>query len=455
MSKDRKKEKFSSNSKNHSLFDNNYFIGIVLFVFSILLYQNTFNNGYALDDHTVISANKFTKQGISAITTIFTHAYWFGYDGSNNAVYRPFSLIIFAIEYDLFGKSAKISHIINVTLYGLTGILLFLTLLKLFKNNASIPKVNVRTISLVVSLLFLAHPIHTEVVANIKSRDEILSLLFVLFSIYLIFSYLKSNAIKHLLGGLICFLIALLSKETIFSFIAIIPILLYCFTNEHKHSIIKLSSGYLIVGAIYLLLRISFLNKSFSGDFANDVMTNSLLATNGYLDRLASCFFILLKYIALFLYPKDLTYDYSFNQIPNLEFFDLKSIASILIIIGLLLFAIKKLPSKNIFSFSILYFFISISIVSNIVIIIGAPMAERFAYVPSLGFCIALGYFLVLISDKIKFLTNHPQVKVFSLLAILLLAYSFKTVSRNNAWKNNLTLFETDIETSNNSSRAH
>jgi protein O-mannosyl-transferase len=117
--------------------------------------------------------------------------YWYGFTGNKQgAIYRPASLIMFAIEWTLFPDNPIPSHFINVLLFSLTCVILFHLLSRLFQNNLIVP--------LICTLLYAAHPIHTEVVNNIKSRDEILCFLFSIVSLLFFLRYYSTKNISTL-----------------------------------------------------------------------------------------------------------------------------------------------------------------------------------------------------------------------------------------------------------------
>src|SRR3569832_2193619 len=132
-------------------------LGIIIAAFGLLLYAQSISFNFSLDDGTVIKENKLTKKGISAIPEIIKHSYWYGFNQSDDATYRPTSLVMLAIEYKLFGDNPHFNHLFNVLLYALTCWLLFRLLCKLFDGQNLI-------FPFVCSLLYVAHPIHTEVV---------------------------------------------------------------------------------------------------------------------------------------------------------------------------------------------------------------------------------------------------------------------------------------------------
>src|SRR5688572_30865975 len=140
---------------------------IICALFAFALYANTLSHDYTVDDGTVISNNKITKKGISAIPEIFSTSYRAGFWERQEGLYRPLSVAMFAIEWELAPENPSPGHWINVILYALTAFLMMMTLSNIFKNYSPL-------LPLLATLLFVVHPIHTEVVANIKSRDEIL-----------------------------------------------------------------------------------------------------------------------------------------------------------------------------------------------------------------------------------------------------------------------------------------
>ena len=148
-------------------------IAIVAFA----LYFNTLHHEYVLDDSVAITNNQFVQKGFAGISSILKVDLWH-FSNLTLGYYRPLSLITFAIEQELFGKAPHISHFINILLYALTGFILCLWLMELFSGYE-------RIFPFLVCLLFIAHPVHSEVVANLKSRDEMLSFLGILSVLFL------------------------------------------------------------------------------------------------------------------------------------------------------------------------------------------------------------------------------------------------------------------------------
>ncbi|MDD5570010.1 MAG: tetratricopeptide repeat protein [Bacteroidales bacterium] len=424
-----------------------YLYGIII-LFSFILYGTTISYDYALDDAIVITENKFTQKGIDGIKDIFSYD---SFKGNNenllNAVsggrYRPLSIATFAVEYEFFGKNPHISHFINVLLYSLTCLLIFILFSKLLEK---FPRQKwYSTIPFIATILFIAHPIHTEVVANIKSRDEIFSLLFSLLTFWFLWKYLDTKKIIHLLFSSFLFFLALISKEIAVVFIVIFPLSFYFFTNHSlKKTIFSLIPLFIII-IVFIILRQMIISKTGTSIVnTRDIMNNSFGAMN-FSQKYATIAYTLGLYVKLLFYPHPLTWDYYPYHISIMEWSNFAVLFSLLIYLILLFFAFKGLKSKNFFSYCIFLYLIPLSLTSNIVFPVGAFMCERFLYAASLGFTLIIAYLMVVKPNNFfKIVFSMPYL----FLVPVLFLYSFKTITRNQAWKNSAVLIETDVITS-------
>ena len=421
-------------------------IGLVVFTF--VLYGNSIMNNYALDDDIITRQNHFVQEGIQGIGQIFSKGYLYGFNGANDQSYRPVTLTSIAIEKQFFGNNPHVHHFFNVFWYTVTGIFLFLTLLKIFrKSNYVAP--------LFITLLFMAHPIHTEVVANIKSRDEILSFMFCIIAVYFSLQYYCYNKPRYFqFLSWASFFIAVLSKETALAYAAVIPMVYYFFTDFSLKKTALLSAPFVALVLIYLIIRGHVLD-SITFNEQMQVINNSIMAAKTPADKLATTIFILGKYIWLLFVPIALTFDYSFKQIPIVSFSSPEALLSIAVYAGLFGYAFFRLKRKDPVSFGIFYYIITMILVSNLFVKIGSTMGERFLFTSSLGFCIAIGVTIIKLL-KVKTDTLRPNLTtLYAVAGIILFAYSVKTIARNTDWKNNFTLFESGIIYSPNSARAH
>ncbi|MBL4655589.1 MAG: tetratricopeptide repeat protein [Bacteroidia bacterium] len=454
---------------------------LLLFIFTFLLYGNTIKHDYVLDDDIVTRGNKFVQQGVEGISSLIKKGYYYGFNGDNEGAYRPLVSVNFAIEYELFGNNPQMSHFFNVLFYAISCVLLFILLGKLFRESSPPGKLGnrerpdrVALIPLLITILFIAHPIHTEVVANIKSRDEILHFLFAVLTINFLMDYHLKNKSKFLVLSLISYFLCLLTKEIGLTLVAIIPLTLYFFTGENLKRIFFITARFAGIVVIYMLIRSVILDDiAFSEKM--DVINNSLMAAESASEMLATSFVILGKYLGLLIFPHPLSWDYSYNQVPITNWSNIGSIASLLIYVALGIFALWGLKKRWIqrvgsplpigkgsgdgldaLAFGVLFFFITLSLVSNLFIKIGSTMGERFLYAPSLGFCIAMVMLLIkMLKIDPTMKTSKNRMKLIGIVLLVGFLYSFKTYKRNADWKNNFTLFSADVSSCPNGSRTH
>ena len=433
---------------------NVHWIGLFVALFAGLLYLNTSNHGYVLDDYSAVKANFLVQRGFEGVAEIFDTHYRYGFIKGKGTLYRPLSLITLAIEWEFWPESSSASHISNIFMYMATGYMLFLVLSMIFSGyNFIFP--------LLVSLLFIGHPIHTEVVANIKSRDEILALLFCLVSLYFLWKHVSKQNFVFLGISLFSFFLAFLSKESAITYIGIVAITLYFFTNISIKKIAINTLLFIIPAAMYLGLRSHVLGDVKGLDKVS-VLDNILGGAANYSEELATAIFLMGKYLWLLILPVTMASDYSFDQIVIVNWNNLYTMLSILAYIGIIIIAVRGIKTKSIVAYGILFFFVSMSIFSNIINTIGSSFAERFVYAPALGFVIVLGWIIlkmgkVDLKENVKISDGLNLMKKYALstalIAVILGLYSFRTIDRNADWESSWTLYSQDVKNSPKSAR--
>ncbi|MFT5877707.1 MAG: tetratricopeptide (TPR) repeat protein, partial [Dokdonia sp.] len=346
-----------------------------------------------------------------------------------------------------------VSHFINACLYGLTGWFLIQLLIQLIPPKAEIWK----SVAFWVTLVFLSHPLHVEVVANIKSRDEILSLLFGILTVQFLLRYVSSsNKIDLLKSGILLFL-SLMSKETTIAFVAVGPLMLYFFNKGNakvwKESFIAL----FLAGLLYTVIRFMIIGSSDS-EVVSELMNSPFLnASEG--ERIATIFLILAAYVKLLVFPFPLTHDYYPYHLPFLpedmsyaSWSSLPAILGVVLIMGMMYVIVKGFKSKGIYAFSALVFLATSILVSNLFFPIGVFMNERFMYVPSLAFALVLVYFLL--EDLPAKWQVFKSTWGMYFLVLTVGVFSVMSVKRSLAWESDSTLALTDVKVSLGSAKA-
>lgn len=433
---------------------------ITLIIACFIFYGNTLHLKYAYDDLMVITGNHFTKEGFKGIGNILTTDVFTGYFGKDQNMvaggrYRPLSLVTFAIEYQLFGENPSISHLINVLLFTLVCIMLLILLRKLAVSKGFLLDKSPWYFSapFIISLLFAAHPVHTEVVANIKSRDEILAFLFCLLTLYFSLKFLEKRKVMMALYSGLSFFLALLSKENSLTFILILPVTIYFFTQYKVKNNLLAIIPLVISTCIFLLIRQAVVGHS-NNPLANDLMNNPFVEMT-IPQKYATILYTLGLYIKLLIFPHPLTSDYYPYHIPIINPGDWRAIFSLIVYLFMIVYIILKVRTKDLVSYCFLYFLITLSIVSNIVFPIGAFMSERFVFMPSLGFCILLGIGIIGLEGRIPMKNRLNKQIIFGLFTLIMTLYAYKTISRNTDWFDSYTLFTTDIKVSGNSAKGN
>ena len=468
-----------------TIWNNRQWHQYLILIFGFLLYANTIPHDYTQDDAIVITENEYTTQGLAGIPGLLKYDTFKGFfktEGKDKLVaggrYRPLTPILFALEWQLTKKQKLdangqvikdtngqpvyegrpwFSHFVNALLYGLTGLVLYWLLLRLMP--AIFPKGGAPIVALLATLLFLAHPLHTEAVANIKGRDEIVSLLGSLATALLLLKAYAEQNFKLAIYGAIIFFLALLAKENTITYLAVIPLMFYFFTKADASKIVRYSSPLLAATVVFLLIRFSVLNWSF-GEETVELMNNPFvkIENNQYVpfstgEKSATIMYTLGKYLQLLFVPQPLTHDYYPRHVEIMQWSNWQVLLSFLVYLGLLGWAIRGVFKKDPISFCILYYLATLSIVSNIVFPVGTNMSERFMFMPSIGWALAIAILLYKWQMKNSTSLGKLTMPVLGVAAAIILLFSGKTLHRNQAWKDNFTLFTTDIQTSQRSAK--
>jgi tetratricopeptide (TPR) repeat protein len=403
----------------------------------------------------MITGNKFTKGGIEGLKKIFTTDAFTGYLGEGKTLlpggrYRPLSQAIFNIYYTVFGEKAFGLHLLNIILFSISVLLLYKMLRMIFSDN----KKRFLDIPFIATLLYAVHPLNTEVVANIKSLDLILAAVFSFLTMISAINYAQKKHIVSLMWVVLFLFLGILSKETAITFYALIPLTLLLFIKPKTKDIVVVQLVMTIVIAAYFALRFAVLGNT------TDVVVKELL-NNPFLystaaDKYATIIYTWLIYLKLIIFPHPLTHDYYPFVIEIQQWSKPLVILSALIFTSLSALSIRHLfrfftkkEEASVYLYGFMFFMIVFSISSNLVFNIGTFMNERFVFIADIGFFIIAAKGLLSLEEK-YFKSRFPAIVI---LAVPVLLFSAKTIGRNPVWKDDYTLFRTDVKVSSNSAK--
>ncbi len=484
-------------------------------------------------------------------------------------------------EVDCQVYRADVRHFNNIWTFALGCMFLYLVFARyFFRTN--------QDLAFLAALLFTMHPIHSEAIANVKSRDEIFSLIFISLTFLYSFKYLETKKTMDLIWASVMFLLALLSKEYAVMLIILLPLAVYNFTENdvdlksyftsklavriaaillisvvvfviHKKVIDSMDSSKLVKRGIslvalivlnyfgikrlnqsafmgrikdfaltkefknliviavafifcatfmlmlkrnfdmtarpdskpimsfwffpfmYLGFTVLFFSKTFrTNRFINlmswmgfvmlfylgmrlvavklkpgvpdtEILNNPYLLANGE-ERFATKGYVLLKYLWLQLFPATLSSDYSYNTIEYRHFTSWDFLLSIVLHISMVVAAVYYTFKKHIIGFALMTYILFALMIGNVLMDIGATMGERLIFHSSIGFCIAIAYWILKGFDKLASITiNVRRVALAAIVLVVGFLFGCKTWERNWDWKNDVTLFLKDVKTMPNS----
>jgi len=425
------------------------FFNVALVLLTVALYYNTIFNYFSLDDRFINIKNEQNVQGIKAIPEILTTLY--SDDGEQAYGYRALTRITFALEYQFTANSRYnpyVSHAINLILYALLALLLFKVLKRLLRGYNP-------WFAFLVTVVFIAHPTHTEVVASIKNRDILLEFLFSFLAIWQFIRWADLKKNSHLVLGLFYYLLALMSKETAIVQLAVFPLVLYFFTDIKKSKLlifVGLSVGLLVMFFGLRMWLLPSTNRVYS------LMENPLVFETSFVKRLATGFYGLGFYLKLLLIPFPLLYYYGYNMIPVVGFGNIWVILSALAYVGMLSVALRYIKERKLISFVILFYLIHMSMYANFVKPVPGIVGDRFVFFSSLSFAMGLVWLLFILfktNIKNKMIPSRKLAGIGLVVLLIVAPYGYYVHFRNIQWRTSYDLFKADMPLLENSVKAN
>ena len=398
-----------------------------------LVYLNTIPASFTLDDLEIVERNPLTES-IGQLGRIFATDYWAAYEYADHGLYRPLTIATYALQRTLHGASPAPFHAVNVLLHALASGALALVVAQLFGNGR---------IAFVTGALFAVHPVHTEAVAGIVGRAEILAFLG---TATCLLAYLRATVdpgAKVRLWAPLCVLgyaVGTFSKEI--GFLAPATILLTEAVLPSRRRLLRGDRRALAIFGALAVVAILFLwlRSRAIGDHG----VSAALAGLTTIERVSTAIRVGLEYLGLLLAPVRLSADYWVGDVPIARSLaDPGPLAALAAFAGLAVLAGRFRRTHPELLWGLGFFALTLFPVSNLAFPIGVLKAERILYTPSAGFLVMAAAAIVALHDAARWRTFAVAV-----LAIALVALSARTWLRNGVWRDPCTLARATVETS-------
>ena len=394
------------------------------------VFANSLNNGFALDDLPLVRDNPAIRS-LESLPLHWTEPYW-GAGDASAGLYRPLTLSSFTLNRAIFGPAATGYHAVNVALHVAVSLLVWCTARAISGRPGG---------ATLAALLFALHPLHSEAVANIAGRAELLGALWVL-SAWACHRRSSDAAGRAAHGwsaaALGCFALALASKEN-----TVLAPLLFLLGDLQARRAADRAGRYVGYGAVLaamLALRFAVLG-GLKG--AGDAMfIDNPAAFSGAAVRVATAGWVQLRYLTLLVWPHPLSSDYSFDAIPRvLSTVDPRLWAGLLALATPLAATALGWRRSRALALGASIWLLFMLPGSNLLFPAGTLMAERLAYLPSAGACLIAGH----LAARLLAHSGRPRVAAIAGFVFLAVSLAWTTVARNPDWRNNATLALADV----------
>ncbi|MFH0893248.1 MAG: tetratricopeptide repeat protein [Bacteroidota bacterium] len=339
------------------------------------------------------------------------------------ANYHPLTTLTYAIDYQLYGFSSGGYHIENAILHSLNAFLVFYLFRLLTKKT---------NIAVIVSLLFAMHPMHVESVAWVSERKDVLYAFFFLISLIFYVRFLREKRGRLLVFSLLFFIASLMSKSAAVTLAPLLLIIDYFENRKFTWKVILEKVPFFLLSILFGVLTILSQQTTES---ISDLSINFSIPDRVFLFTYTIGFYFVkliapFQLSAMYYYPETTS-----GALPMIYYFSLPA----LMLLGYLLYRLKKYRKEIIFG--ILFFFISASVILQIIPVGFAITADRYTYIPYLG----LFFILAVLADRLAQKKNRSMM-VNGLVAAVLIVFTVLSFVRLNVWKNGFVLFTDVIE---------
>jgi protein O-mannosyl-transferase len=406
----------------------------VLAALTFFIYFNAIGNGFVWDDHQQIVLNPELRAAIP-LSDIFTSDIRFAHQdlGVQNHTWRPLQMLAYRTVAATFGFGPAPFHLCNIALAIACVLAAFAVFLLLTQDIF---------LAFAAAALFAVYPTHTEAVDWIAASPDLGCTLFVLLAVGLFLAGRRSHANPghtqpHVqtwflpLLSVVTYAISLLWKETavVFPVLIVAYVLIVERTGTNRlRTALKTSAAYWVVLAAYLLLRLRVLGGLATGQRTWDLSLVQFALTVAHL---------MLSYWQKLALPFQLNAYYLFSPIRS--FSDPRAIATIVLIPVAIVALVYLVRRASLSAFAALWVALSLLPAMNLYALGRNAFAERYLYLPSVGFCLLLALFAAFLIRRTPPRFRKPAAIL--LLVAVVSGFAVETIQRNPDWKDDRTLF--------------
>jgi tetratricopeptide (TPR) repeat protein len=423
---------------------------LALWALVLAAYSNSFQAGLVFDSSPLI----LQDARIRAVTPqnlrlILTEDYW--HNSTASGLYRPLTTFSYLLNYAVFGNGTDSVgyHWVNIALHGMNVSLVYL--LGILVLGAPGP-------AFAVAALWGVHPLLTESVTNIVGRADLLAAFAVLAGLhcYVMSAYAAGRRkLFWVAAMLVAQAVGIFSKESA----AVLPgiMLLYDLTWRGRTAWRGRAAAYSVL--VLPFAAFFYLRGTLPMHISARFLENPLLSAGFWTARLTA-FKVIGKYLWLFVWPARLSPDYSYNAVPLFgwhpaQWEDAKALIALALCLGAALLAVRWYRTPKPLSFFLAFFFVALAPMSNLAILIGSIMAERFVYLPSIGLagCVVAAIYALgrQISRRRLFVVRAAWIA----LGLLCLACAARTYARNFDWLDERSLWTSAVDVCPESAKTH
>jgi len=400
-------------------------------------YSNSFRGALVFDSASVIGRDPRIRQAtLQNVESILTGGYW--YVVATSGLFRPITTLSYLVNYAVLGNGPDpvgyhwvnlLLHEFNVALVYALGALIF----------------EAMTPALALAAIWGLHPLLTDAVTNIVGRADLLAAFGVLAGL---FCHAKGASFMGTGRHRMAWLAGLAAAQTIGLFSkesgAVLPgvMLLYDLTWPERATWRRRLPSYAVVAlplAIFFSLR-----AGFGIHMLIDHSANPLVSAGFWTARLTAVE-IMGKYLWLFLWPARLSADYSYNAVPVFGWRLRKAILP----------SLRRDRMGRALIYFPGFFFLTLLPASNLIILIGSIMAERFLYLPSVGLAGCIVAAVSVAGRRLQFPRRAAAPAAWAALGLVCLAFAARTYARNLDWQDGLSLWTSTVYVCPESALAH